>query len=159
MPHLRAAQVRLALAAAVLLGASAAHAQGACEGTPAGVRLRLQVTGVHPATGQVVMTVYPDDPKRFLAPRGKLARVRLPAHAPQTDGCFELPAAGRYAVAVYHDSNGDGRFGRTLVGLPAEGYGFSNDAPTVTGLPAFEKVRFPVKAGETTVRITMRYPH
>ncbi len=145
--------------AAALAGASAAHAQpAACVGTPAGARLRLEVTHVRAAQGEMVLTVYPDDARRFLAPKGKLARVRLPARAPTTEGCFELPAPGRYAAAVYHDSNGDGRFDRTLLGMPAEGYGFSNDAPAVTGLPAFDRVRFTVGPGETTIRIALRYP-
>ena len=152
---------RFALAALLALAAAPAVAsaqEAACAGTPAGTRLRLEVTHVRAATGKVVMTVYPDVPARFLAPKGKLARVRLPAVAPVTPGCFELPGPGHYAVAVYHDSNGNDRFDRSLVGLPAEGYGFSNDAPTPTGLPSFEAVRFAVKAGETTVRIAMRYP-
>ena len=148
-----------AAALLLLLVAGAARAQAAaCEGAPAGTRLLIEVTHVRAAAGKMVMTVYPDVPARFLAPRGKLARVRLPARAPVTGGCFELPGPGRYAVAVYHDSNGNDRFDRTLVGLPAEGYGFSNDAPTATGLPPFEAVRFAVKAGETTVRIALRYP-
>jgi uncharacterized protein (DUF2141 family) len=149
----------LSLGAALLLAPLAAHAQeGTCAGAPAGTRLRLEVTHIRAAEGKVVMTVYPDDAGRFLAPKGKLARLRLPAKAPVTPGCFELPGPGRYAVAVYHDSNGNDRFDRTLVGLPAEGYGFSNDVPTPTGLPPFEAVRFTVKAGETTVKIAMRYP-
>ncbi len=151
------------LAAAVLLASTlampiAARAQE-CVGTAAGARLRLEVTHVRGAEGKMVMTVYPDDARRFLAPKGKLARVRLPAQAPVTKGCFELPGPGRYAVAVYHDSNGNDRFDRTLVGMPAEGFGFSNDAPTVTGLPAFEAARFTVKAGETTIKIALRYLH
>ena len=147
-----------ALGMLAVFGPALAQA-GACEGAPTGTRLRLEVTHVRASEGKMVITVYPDDAGRFLAPKGKLARVRVPARAPVTSGCFELPGPGRYAVAVYHDSNGNDHFDRTLVGLPAEGYGFSNDVPTPTGLPPFEKVRFPVKAGETTVRIAIRYPH
>ena len=157
VPTVRLASV---LAGALLLTATAVAAQTpeACVGAPAGARLRLEVTHVRAAQGKMVITVYPDDASRWLAHNGKLARVRVPARAPVTDGCFELPGPGRYAVAVYHDSNGNDRFDRTLVGLPAEGYGFSNDVPTPTGLPPFEKVRFTVKPGETTVRIALRYP-
>ena len=142
---------------ALPLGARAASAQPACAGDPAGMRLVVRVEGVRAAAGQVVVTVYPDDARRFLAPHGKLLRQRVAAGAPETRACFELPGPGSYAVAVYHDSNGDGRFNRTLVGLPAEGFGFSNDAPTRTGLPAFSAVRFAVRGEQTTTTLTLRY--
>jgi uncharacterized protein (DUF2141 family) len=102
-------------------------------------------------------TVYPDDSKRFLAPRGKLLRVRTPTKAPVSTACFFLPKPGYYAVAVYHDENGDHKFNRTLVGLPAEGFGFSNDPSTATGLPAFKSVRFQVGADETEIHLKLRY--
>ncbi len=110
------------------------------------------------AKGLLAVTLYPDAPGRFLAPKGKLARVRPSASAPVTAACFWLPASGGYAVAIYHDVNADRDFNRTLVGLPAEGYGFSNDAPTKTGLPAFRQARFYAAAKETVIRIRMRYP-
>lgn len=47
----------------------------------------------------------------------------------------ELPA-GRYAVAVFHDANGDGKLNTNLVGMPTEAYGFSNDARGVFGPPS-----------------------
>ncbi|MFC7554920.1 DUF2141 domain-containing protein [Pseudoroseomonas wenyumeiae] len=64
---------------------------------------------------------------------------------------------GIYAVAVYHDENNDHDFNRTLLGMPAEGYGFSNDAPTVIGLPSFESVRFQVGPEGARVPIRLRY--
>ncbi len=146
-------------ALAVSLIAAAARAEAPCVGTPAGARLVVQVVGAKPVQGKVVVTVYPDDAKRFLAPHGKLLRARAPAEAPTTRACFELPGPGTYAVAVYHDANGDGHFNRSLIGLPQEGFGFSNDAPTKVGLPAFSAVRLPVKAGETVTRVILRYVH
>ena len=105
----------------------------------------------------MAVTLYPDDPKRFLAPKGKLARQRVAAKTPLTTTCFYLPKPGFYALAVYHDENGDHDFNRTLIGMPAEGFGFSNNPSTKTGLPAYKAVRFEAKAGETESRITLRY--
>lgn len=154
-------KARTGLAAAVLfgtavLGAPAMAASGDCGGKPGPNRLTVQITGVAPAKGEVAVTVYPDDAKRFLAPKGKLYRLRVKAEAPVTTACFHLDP-GVYAIAIYHDANGDQDFNRTLVGMPAEGFGFSNDAPTRIGLPSFESVRLRVKAGQTTTAIRMRY--
>lgn len=129
----------------------------ACGGQPSATKLVVQVAGVRAARGEVAVTLYPDEPRRFLAPKGKLLRERTPAKVQAITACFFLPRPGHYAVAVYHDENGDRDFNRTLVGLPAEGFGFSNDPSTTTGLPAFKAVRFQAGSGETQIRLKLRY--
>ncbi|PTS88418.1 MULTISPECIES: DUF2141 domain-containing protein [unclassified Caulobacter] len=139
------------------LGASAAQARADCEGRDSDTQLSVQISQVRSTTGEVVVTLYPSDPRRFLAPSGKLLRIRLRAAAPVTRVCFNLPEPDVYAVAVYHDANGNRDFDRNKVGMPVEGFGFSNDAPTRFGLPSFDAVRFSARAGETLLRIRMRY--
>lgn len=143
--------------AASLLAAGPALADQGCAGarTPGSSKLTIQVTGVRPATGEVAITLYPDEKRRFLAKGGKLARQRVRAAA-SIRACFWLPQ-GSYAVAAYHDRDGDRDFDRTLVGLPAEGFGFSNDPETKTGLPPLSAVRFRVGAGERVTSIQMKY--
>jgi uncharacterized protein (DUF2141 family) len=139
------------------LAAPAAAQPGTCLGTRAANSVRLTVvsTDLRNAAGEVAVTVYPDDSRRFLAKKGKLARARVPTRAPETSTCFWV-APGHYAVAMYHDENGDHDFNRTLFSIK-EGFGFSNDAPTTLGLPRFERVRFAVGPGDTTIRIKTRY--
>lgn len=143
--------------AAGLSAAPPALADPACAGapTPTASKLVVQVVGVRPAMGEVAITLYPDDRRRFLAKGGKLHRQRVKAQA-SVRACFWLPQ-GAYAVAVYHDRDGDRDFDRTLVGLPAEGFGFSNDPETKTGLPPLSAVRFRVGAGERVMPIQMKY--
>ncbi len=118
------------------------------------VRLTVVATELRNAQGQVAITLYPDNPRRFLAKKGKLLRARVLSHVPDTTACFWV-MPGHYAVATYHDENGDHDFNRTLFTIK-EGFGFSNDAPTTLGLPRFERVRFAVPV-DTTVKIRMRY--
>ena len=153
-------KVRTGLAAvAVAAGLSAFGSAQAddCAGKAGPNRLTVQVASVRAAMGEVAVTVYPDDPPRFLAPKGKLLRQRVPAQAPATKACFYLPV-GYYAVAVYHDANADRDFNRNAIGLPIEGFGFSNDAPTKVGIPAFSTVRFRTRPGESVIVLHMRYP-
>ncbi len=140
-------------------GAASTNLTEACKDGTDQVRLRLTVTGVNKAEGLITITVYPSDPSRFLSPGGKLARLRVPAQAPITTACLAVPAdqAGVLAIAVYHDANGDHDFNRTMLGMPAEGYGFSNDAPTTFGLPSFDSARFNALAGDTSLTIPMHY--
>jgi uncharacterized protein (DUF2141 family) len=128
-----------------------------CEGRPTNARLIVQVGQLKSNQGEVAITLYPSDPRRFMAPHGKLMRVRVRAHAPVTQACFYLPRPDTYAVAVYHDANANHDFDRNAVGLPSEGYGFSNDAPSKFGVPTFEAARFRGGSSDTTLRIRMRY--
>jgi uncharacterized protein (DUF2141 family) len=129
-----------------------------CVGRKGDVRLVVQVGALRSNAGEVSITVYPADPERFLAPRGKLLRHRVKTSAPMTQACFNLPVADAYAVAVYHDANADRKFDRNTLGVPAEGYGFSNDAPTRYATPSYDAARFMVKPGDNTIRIKIRYP-
>jgi len=146
----------LAVLGAIAL-ASPALADEGCEGVRAAgsSKLTVQVNGVRSPRGEVAITVYPDDKRRFLSKGGKLARVRVRA-ASTVRACFWLPPAN-YEVAVYHDANGDHDFDRTIVGLPAEGFGFSNDPETKIGLPPISAVRFRLPPGEGSTVIQMKY--
>ncbi|MCR0981088.1 DUF2141 domain-containing protein [Roseomonas populi] len=124
---------------------------------PQGQRLHVTVTGARRAAGNATITIYGPRPERFLASRAYLVRQRIPLRTTSAEACFALAAPGTYAIAVYHDENDDHDFNRTLIGMPAEGYGFSNDAPTVTGLPSFDAVRFTVPPGESRMTIRLRY--
>lgn len=146
-----------ALAASLALTAPAIADEG-CEGVRSSTssKLVVHVTRIKQPIGEVAITVYPDDPQRFMAPGGKLLRERVKA-ATSVRTCFWLPP-GTYAVSVYHDKDGDRDFDRTLAGLPAEGYGFSNDPETKIGLPPLPKARFRLPAGDKLLTIRMRYP-
>lgn len=67
----------------------------------------------------------------------------------------DLPA-GTYAMAIYHDANGDEVLNRGLFGMPTEGYGFSNNAIARTGPPSYDQAMF-LLGGNMTVQIRMQY--
>jgi len=135
-----------------------AGGQAPCTGPESPFRLFVTVDNVRSHQGLIAITLYADDSRRFLARRGSLYVGRVPAHAPVTRACIHVPRPGTYALAVYHDADANRRFNRTRLGLPAEGYGFSNNAPTLFGLPSFRSVRMAVPRSGTETRIRMRYP-
>src|SRR5688572_13937210 len=118
----------LALTAALsLVRPEPAIAQSDCTGPPSPVRLTVIVENVRAARGLIAVTLYADDSRRFLARRGSLYVGRVPARAPVTRLCIHLPSTGIYALAVYHDADGNRSFNRNALGMPAEGVGFSNN--------------------------------
>ncbi len=139
------------------VGTVAATPATACVGEPGAGKVKLEIaaTNLRSAKGEVAFTVYPDDRSRFLAGGGKLARDRVITVAPTTRACFWLKP-GHYAVAIYHDENGDRDFNRTLFSIK-EGFGFSNDAPTTLGLPSFDAVRFQLPDEGRAIAVRTRY--
>lgn len=127
-----------------------------CVGKPGTVKANLTVEGLKSDAGLVALTVYHDDSRRFLRKRGSHYVRWVEAKYPQTPICFILPQPGIYALAVYHDANANRKLDRSGLGPPTEGFGFSNNASTLLGLPSFASVRIRMAEGSTT-RIRLRY--
>lgn len=128
-----------------------------CQGAAGEIRLELTIAAVASGQGNVTVVVY-DNPGGFLERGGRLFKARLPARTGTLSTCLALPKPGKYAVAVYHDVDDDGKFDRTWVGLPAEGWGFSNDPPRSFGVPTFAEVAFTAGTGGARQTIHMNYP-
>lgn len=64
---------------------------------------------------------------------------------------------GRYAVAVLHDENSNGKFDRILGMMPKEGFGFSRDAKVNRAPPKFEAAAFDFGGSAQALSIRMRY--
>lgn len=139
------------------LAAPAAAQDAGCTGPPSDTQLFVNVSNVRSAEGLIAVTLYADIRKKFLAKRGSLYVGRVPAVAGTTRVCIHLPAPGTYALAVYHDKDANRKLNRSGLGLPKEGYGFSNNASTVFGLPSFSSVRFAARNGGE-VAIKLKYP-
>jgi uncharacterized protein (DUF2141 family) len=69
---------------------------------------------------------------------------------------FKDLASGDYAVAVYHDANGNGRLDRNRMGMPVEMSGFSNDAQGFMGPPSFDAARLALPAEGRGLTINLR---
>lgn len=64
----------------------------------------------------------------------------------------DLPE-GEYAIAVFHDENGDKKCNTNLLGIPKEGYGFSR-IDKLRAQPNFETSKILIKKN-TTIEITL----
>lgn len=69
---------------------------------------------------------------------------------------FENVKAGKYAIQYIHDENKDGELNSNFMGIPKEGYGFSNDARGFMGPPDFEDEIFTV-SGDTLMLVKTKY--
>ncbi len=63
---------------------------------------------------------------------------------------------GTYAIAAYHDLNGNGKLDRNFFGVPTEPYAFSNNPSVKWSTPDFEDAALQASAGEQHVKLTLR---
>src|SRR6478736_7035639 len=69
---------------------------------------------------------------------------------------FENVPAGTYAVSVIHDENENEKLDTGFMGIPKEGFGFSNDAMGTFGPPKFKEASF-IAPATKSVSITLKY--
>ncbi len=127
-----------------------------CEGE--GVEgVFVVVRSLRSAKGLVTVELYNDDPEGFIKKAGRLERRRVEAADGETKVCFNIPKPGTYAVAIYHDENGNKKFDKNFLGIPTEGFGFSNNPKIYFGPPDHDEAAFEVGAEPVTVHIDVTY--
>jgi len=70
---------------------------------------------------------------------------------------FDPTRAGVYAVACFHDENGNGKLDTGLFGIPQEGTAASNDAKGTMGPPKFNDAKFSFPGSDMQLRLHVRY--
>ena len=64
---------------------------------------------------------------------------------------------GSYAIRIFHDVDGDGELGTTLLGIPSEPWGTSNNAVGSFGPPKWNAVKFEVGDEAETQSINLNH--
>jgi uncharacterized protein (DUF2141 family) len=93
----------------------------------------------------------------WLQDRGRLVRCRVRITNRTATCTLNAPAPGTYAVAFGHDENSNGRVDQGFLGIPLEGYGFSNDARPGLSAPGFDACRVVYRGGVMNVRMSAQY--
>lgn len=134
------------LTAATIATLSACGAAGAAD-------LTVRVADVQSAQGSIMVAVY-DSAANFLVRPARAARV--PAAAGTVDLVIKDLPAGEYGIALFHDTNSNGKMDRNAMGIPSEEHAFSNNARGTMGPPSFEQVKFSLPASGAAAAISLR---
>lgn len=161
---------RLAMGAALVVLLTAAQpvppreqrgrAGADCRANEAGPAMRVAITGLRDARGNVRLELYPANDRDFLAPDRDLIAAGRPFRrvigAARASGriplCIRAPAPGTYALSVLHDRDGNGRFG-----FASDGVGFSNNPRLRRARPSASSVAITIGPGVGETRIVMNY--
>jgi len=111
---------------------------------PSSLQVRIAVENVRNSDGLVTAVLYGDNPRNFLKKGRRVGRVRVAAKQGPMRLCLAAPAPGKYAVALFHDENANKRLDQGFLGIPTEGYGFSNNPGIWFGPPDLADALFSV---------------
>jgi uncharacterized protein (DUF2141 family) len=132
--------------------AAPAFAQSPCPG------IHVKILNIKNSTGTVACALFesPDGfPNAYLHTATNVMVIKIRKDQARCD--FEDIAPGTYAMAVIHDENMNGKFDTNWLGIPTEGYGFSNDAKGLLGAPSFPSASFPYDGQNLDLTIGLHY--
>ena len=141
-----------ALRAAALAALVAASADPA-----AAADLTVTVDGIRNDHGRVYVTLF-DSAATWLDAGHSLQDQSVEAHPGAISVTFHNVAPGRYAAVTFHDENGDTVMDYDIIGLPTEGYAFSNQARPFLSAPSFDRCAFEIGTRNAQISIRMIYP-
>jgi uncharacterized protein (DUF2141 family) len=133
-----------ATAAAVLAAASQA---GAAE-------LTLTVTDLRSEQGRVLVALV-DSEAAWNEDAPPLARQAGKLQGAQAQFRFADLKPGHYAIRVMHDENENGELDTNFMGMPIEGYGFSNN-PEGLRRAYFDEATFEFGAQDQSIQVRLR---
>jgi uncharacterized protein (DUF2141 family) len=140
-------------AAALVLGLSAsALAQAPCQG------IHVKVLNIKNSAGTVACALFDSAdgfPAEYLRKASHVMVIKI--RKSQARCTFEEIPRGRYAIAAIHDENMNGLLDTNMVGVPKEGYGFSNDARGSVGPPPFNAASFAYNGRNLEMTIKLNY--
>ncbi|MBP7529137.1 MAG: DUF2141 domain-containing protein [Syntrophorhabdaceae bacterium] len=129
-----------------------AFAESLCPG------IHVKVLNIRNSTGTVACALFESSvgfPAEYLGSATNIMVIKIRRARARCD--FEDIEPGTYALAVVHDENMNGKLDTNWLGIPTEGYGFSNDVTALLGAPSFSAASFLYNGENLDLTISLRY--
>ena len=134
----------------------------ACAALPAQPQpspgIHVTVLGIHNSVGTVACALFESPagfPNDYLRNATNIMVIKVRHTQARCD--FEDMPPGHYALAIIHDENMNGKLDTGALGVPLEGYGFSNNAHALLGPPSFAAAGFAYDGQALEITISLRY--
>jgi len=140
-------------AALLIMGLPAVgFSQSSCAG------IHINILNIRNSKGTIDCALF-DSPKgfpvQFLRDATNIIVTKIRKTNARCD-FLDIPP-GTYALAVIHDENMDGKLNTNWLGIPTEGYGFSNNAKGLLGPPSFSAASFTYDGQDMELTISLHY--
>jgi len=129
-----------------------AFARSPCPG------IHVKILNIRNSSGTVACALFesPDGfPAEYLHSATNIMIIKVRDKQARYD--FQDIGPGTYALVVVHDENMNGKLDTNWLGVPTEGYGFSNDAKALLGAPPFSAASFQYDGGTLDLTISLHY--
>lgn len=120
--------------------------------------IHVKIQNIKNSTGTIACALFESAvgfPADYLRSATNIMSIKIRGKQASCD--FQGIAPGTYALAVVHDENMNGKIDTNLLGVPTEGYGFSNDAKALLGAPSFSAARFTYDGQNLDMTIGLHY--
>lgn len=115
----------------------------------------ITFTNIRVASGTIVIGVY-DNSADFPKDGEQMNKITVPVDGKSIKTTLTLPP-GEYAFAVCHDEDGDGTCNQNLLGIPTEGFAFSNNVKPKLRAPNFDDVKIKVQNQNLNLSLKLIY--
>ncbi|MBB6111974.1 DUF2141 domain-containing protein [Mucilaginibacter lappiensis] len=117
----------------------------------------IKITDIRSGKGKIILNVFKDNDsydknqpyKKFTFDKKALINGTLTVHVEIEPGV--------YGITLVDDENEDGKINKNFVGIPKEGFGFSNFFMTKMKKPSFDDFKVDLKSTEHKVDIKVKY--
>ncbi len=116
--------------------------------------LKLHIKGIANHKGQILIAIYKNE-KNFLSihkfyKKGVIRHIK----SSSMNYTFRNIPKGKYAISIFHDENKNRKIDRNFIGIPKEGYGFSNNVRPKFRPANFKEAEFRLnKSSSVTIRL------
>jgi uncharacterized protein (DUF2141 family) len=118
--------------------------------------LTVVIDNCKSAKGNVFIALY-DSEQAFMKEPKAVSKKIIPIEQGRATISFSSLAKSEYAFVFFHDENGNGKLDTNMLGIPTEGYGFSNNAKGTFGPPSYTKSKVVLKAGSNKAVVKLNY--
>lgn len=112
------------------------------------VSLTIEISELRNSNGQICFELSDDDKNSVLSRIQKIDNKTCVIH-------IKNIKPGTYSFRYFHDENNNEELDTNLIGMPKEGFGFSNNAKGTFGPPSHEKTLFKIDTNTTQSCIAM----
>ncbi len=119
--------------------------------------LTVDISGFRNDNGRASVVLY-NSPEAFPKKSDKAVKiVRSSIKDKKAKAVFESIPYGTYAFVVLHDENANGKMDYNALGMPQEGYAFSNNARAMLGPPDYKDAAFKMDKPTVSQSINVGY--
>ena len=119
--------------------------------------VRVEIIGLKSSNGKILINLF-DKEKGFPeSPETALKFASLDIKDKQSFVEFSCTKDTDYAIALVHDENNNGNMDKNFLGIPKEGYAFSNNYRPTIKSPNFKQASFKASGEKMTLKLNIIY--